>query len=195
MKINSFLLLPIILFTIISCTNDVLPKPKAQLRLEYPVASYHKVISACPYSLEISKNSTIEFENNCWAKIHYPTLKATLHLTYRNIDNNLNDVLKEVEKLTFEHAIKADAINAQPFENSQKKVFGKIVTVEGDVASNIQFYVTDSIKNILYGALYFKVKPNYDSILPAIYHIEKDIKNLMESVEWKNKTANELTKF
>jgi hypothetical protein len=39
---------------------------------------------------------------------------------------------------------------------------------------------------VLYGSLYFNVKPNYDSILPSVMHIEKDIKNLMESVEWKN---------
>jgi gliding motility-associated lipoprotein GldD len=64
-------------------------------------------------------------------------------------------------------------------------VYGKIINVEGDVASNIQFNATDNVKNVLYGSLYFSVKPNYDSILPTINYIEKDIKNLMESIEWK----------
>ena len=183
---RSVLLILVLIFCS-SCADEVLPKPKAQLRLEYPVNSYQKVISDCPYLIEISQNSEIEFENNCWAKIQYPTLNATIHLTYRSIDNNLNFVLKEVERLTFDHTIKADAINAHPFENKSKKVYGKIVNIEGNVASNIQFHVTDSITNILYGTLYFNVKPNYDSILPAINYIEKDIKNLMESIEWQNK--------
>lgn len=173
-----------ILLLCTSCNEVTLPKPRAQLRLEYPQNSYQEVVSNCPYLLEVSQNSTIEFENNCWAKIHYPKLKATIHITYRHIDNNLNDVLKEVERLTFDHTIKADAINAHPFENELKRVYGKIINVEGNVASNIQFHVTDSVKNILFGALYFNVKPNYDSILPALNYIEKDIKNLMESVEW-----------
>ncbi len=176
----------ILLFSFWSCNDEVLPKPKAFLRLEYSTATYHKVLSNCQYSIEISQQSIIEFENNCWAKIDYPNLNATIHLTYRKIEDNLDFVLKEVEKLTFEHTIKADAINAQPFENQQNIVFGKLINVEGNVASNIQFHVTDSVKNVLFGALYFNVKPNYDSILPAINYIEKDIKNLMESVEWKD---------
>ncbi|OIQ40917.1 MAG: gliding motility lipoprotein GldD [Bacteroidetes bacterium MedPE-SWsnd-G1] len=170
-----------------SCSEDVLPKPKAQLRLEYPENSYQRVTSGCPYVIEISQNSQIEFTENCWAQIHYPTLKATMHITYREVEDDLNAILKEVEKLTYEHTIKADNIPyAIPYENDVKKVFGKIMNVEGDVASNLQFHVTDSVKNVLYGSLYFNVKPNYDSILPAIKYIEKDIRNLVESVEWKN---------
>jgi len=181
-----FLFLLFILVFLNSCNDEVLPKPNGFLRLEYPEATYKKVISGCPYTIQISQFSEIEFQNNCWAKIHYPKLKATIHLTYRKVDNNLDDVLKEIEKLTFEHTIKADAINVQPFENNQKRIFGQIVNVEGNVASNIQFHATDSTKNVLFGALYFKVKPNYDSILPAIKYIEMDIKNLMETIEWKN---------
>lgn len=169
-----------------SCAEDVLPKPKAFLRLDYPETTYHKVESDCPYSFQVSQKSIVEFENNCWMKITYPKLKATIHITYRHVNNNLEDVLREVEKLTFEHTVKADGIGVGlPYENQVKKVYGKMINIEGNVASNVQFHVTDSVKNMLYGTLYFDVKPNYDSILPAINHIEKDIKNLMESVEWK----------
>ena len=186
MKIKNVLTVFVIAALFVSCTDVVLPKPKAQLRLEYPENTYQQVISDCPYLIEISQNSIIEFKNNCWAKVQYPNLNATIHLTYRSVDNNLIPILKEVEKLTFEHAVKADVINAQPFVNSLHKTYGKLINIEGNVASNIQFYVTDSVKNVLYGTLYFNVKPNYDSILPALKYIEKDVKNLMESVEWQN---------
>jgi len=185
MKTKVFIFLSILVLNI-SCSDEVLPKPKAYLRLAYPEVAYQKVVSDCPYTIQISQTSNIEFQNNCWAKIHYPNLKATIHLTYREVNNNLEDVLKEVERLTFEHTVKADAINARPFRDVEKKIYGKIINVEGDVASNIQFHATDSVKNVLFGALYFEVKPNYDSILPAIKHIELDIKNLMENIEWKN---------
>lgn len=186
MKTSISLLLIISLLFISCSSDDVLPKPKAYLRLDYPEASYQKVLSGCPYSLEISRQSTIDFEDNCWAKINYPLLNASIHLTYRHIGGDLEGALKEVEKFTYEHTIKADNIVHQPYENRYKKVYGQIINVEGDVASNIQFHVTDSVQNLLYGTLYFNVKPEYDSLLPAINYVEKDIKNLMESVEWKN---------
>lgn len=177
----------VLLLLCTSCSEEVLPKPKAFLRLSYPDAAYQKVVSGCPYEFQISQQSTVEFENNCWFKIHYPSMNATVHVTYRNVNNNLEDVLREVEKLTFEHTVKADGIGiGQPYENKLTNVYGKLINVEGDVASNLQFHVTDSVKNVLYGSLYFNVKPNYDSILPAVKYIEKDIKNLMENVEWKN---------
>jgi gliding motility-associated lipoprotein GldD len=186
MKVKNglFLLIP---FIFLSCSDTVLPKPKAFLRLEYPEAIYQKVVSDCPYSFQVSQQSVLDFENNCWLKIHYPSMNATLHVTYREVNNDLEDVLREVEKLTFEHTVKADGIGiSQPFENKVSNVYGKILTDAGNVASILQFHVTDSVKNVLYGSLYFNVKPNYDSILPSVMHIEKDIKNLMESVEWKN---------
>ncbi|WP_090120278.1 gliding motility lipoprotein GldD [Lutibacter oricola] len=168
-----------------SCGNDPIPKPKSYLKLEYPVNSYKKMDLQKAYSFEVSKYTQVNTRDNGWAKIEYPELKATIHITYRPVDNNLNEILKEVEKLTFEHTIKADAINSVPYENFKKKVYGKLYNVEGDVATNLQFRVTDSVNHVLSGALYFYVKPNYDSILPAINYIEKDIKHLVETLEWK----------
>lgn len=169
---------------LISCQSDPLPKPRGELKLEYPNAAYNKVLSACPFTIEISNEAIISFKSNCEATISYPELKATIYLTYRNVKSGLPSVLQEVERLTYEHAIKADAIDARPFANPKERVFGKLIYVEGDVASNVQFHVTDSVRNVLYGALYFEVQPNYDSILPAIKYVENDIRNLVESVTW-----------
>jgi len=57
--------------------------------------------------------------------------------------------------------------------------------LKGNVASQSQFYVTDSTRHFLSGALYFETKPNYDSILPAINYIQKDMMHLIESLRWK----------
>jgi gliding motility-associated lipoprotein GldD len=175
-----------IAFILLACNEAVLPKKKSYLTLQYPASLYVKTASNCSYNFEYSTNANINFQNNCWAKITYPKLKATIHLTYREVDNNLNEILKEVEKLTYEHTVKADAIpSALPYENLEKKVFAKLYNIEGNVASNIQFVVTDSAKHVLAGSLYFYVKPNYDSIVPAIKYIEKDITHLIETLEWK----------
>lgn len=182
---KKFLVLCSIFFMLIACKQEQLPKPKPFLILEYQNPAYTLSKVPCNYQFEISNFAELNTSDNCWATLQYPDLKATIHITYREVDNNLDEILREVEKLTFEHTIKADAINAIPYENYEKRIFGKLYNVEGDVATNVQFRVTDSVHHVLAGALYFYTKPNYDSIVPAIRYLEKDIMHLIETLEWK----------
>lgn len=170
---------------LVSCGKETLPKPTPYLKLQYPEPAYKKIEINNPFTFEISELAKINFKNKHWLSVEYPRLKATIHITYRAVNNNLDEILKEVEKLTFEHTIKADVINAIPYENLEKRVFGKLYNIEGNVATNIQFRATDSVKHVLSGALYYYARPNYDSIVPAIKYIEKDIIHLIETLEWK----------
>jgi gliding motility-associated lipoprotein GldD len=61
--------------------------------------------------------------------------------------------------------------------------------ITGNAASQIQFHVTDSTKNFIKGSLYFYVKPNYDSVLPAVSYIKEDVLRLIETLEWKEKIS------
>ena len=185
-KQESIILLLLFFFLITSCAEETLPKPKAFLRLAYEEVQYQKINLDCPYTFEFSNDAIVTPNENCWINITYPKLKASLNLTYRPIENNLTELLKESEKLTYNHAIKADGISALPFVNIGKNVYGSLAEVTGNAASPLQFHLTDSVQNFITGALYFKVQPNYDSILPAVKFIEKDIRHLMETLEWKN---------
>lgn len=106
-------------------------------------------------------------------------------MTYRPVENNLNELLQEAEKLTFNHAIKADGISSRPYADADKQVYGSVFEVTGNAASPIQFHVTDSSKHFITAAVYFNVQPNYDSIKPAIDFLKKDVAHLIESLEWK----------
>jgi gliding motility-associated lipoprotein GldD len=180
---NIFLLLIILFF--ISCNSDILPKPKAYLSLEYPKKEYTNLTLERPYSFEVLKNTTIVDDKNNWLKIEYPNLKASIDITYRPVENNLKELLTEAEKLVFKHAVKAEQIIPKDFVNSKKRVFGSLYEITGNAASQIQFHVTDSTNNFIKGSLYFYVKPNYDSILPAVAYVKKDILHLIETLKWK----------
>jgi gliding motility-associated lipoprotein GldD len=180
---NLFLLIFTLIF--LSCKEDVLPKPKGYLSLMYPKKSYIKLTLDRPYSFEVLKNTNIINEHNNWLKIKYPNLKASIDITYRPINNNLKELLTEAEKLVFKHTVKAEQIIPKDFVNPKKRVFGSMYEITGNAASQIQFHVTDSTKNFLKGSLYFYTKPNYDSILPAVDYIKKDILQLIETLEWK----------
>lgn len=169
-----------------SCNEDVLPKPKAYLSLNYPTVTYKKVVVAKPYSFEVSSDVEIIEQPKFWRQIKYPKLKASIDITYRPIQNNLKELLIESEKLVYKHAVKAEEITTKNFENLEKRVFGSMQEISGNAASQIQFHLTDRTHNFIKGALYFYAKPNYDSILPAVAYIKEDILRLIETLEWNN---------
>ena len=112
-------------------------------------------------------------------------MKATIYLTYKPVTKNIDELLRDAQKLTYEHVIKADDILEQPYLNSDRKVYGMFYQVEGNAATNAQFYATDSTKHFLTASVYFYSKPNYDSIMPAASYIKNDMQRLMETLKWK----------
>ena len=168
-----------------SCKEEVLPKPKAQLKLEYPKSSYQQLENDCPFTFEYNQTSNLGFTDNCGVQIDYPSIKGSIYLTYKRVDENIRDLLLDAEKLTYEHVVKADAIAPKEYSNVENNVYGMFFEVTGNAASQSQFYVTDSINHFVTGSLYFYSKPNYDSILPAAVYLQKDIRRIMESMEWK----------
>ncbi|PKA82703.1 gliding motility-associated lipoprotein GldD [Ulvibacter sp. MAR_2010_11] len=170
-----------------SCGDDVVVKPGAMLRLEYPMPTYKTVNMDCPFTFEINEHGLMQLKNNCWVNIDYPGMKATIYITYRSIkNNNLDSLLYDAQKLTYDHTIKADAIIEQPRVDSIHKVYGMFYMINGNAATQSQFYVTDSIRHFVTGSLYFESKPNFDSIYPAAVYLRNDIRNIMETISWKN---------
>jgi gliding motility-associated lipoprotein GldD len=179
-------LLMLVMVFSVSCKDEVLPKPASQLRLEYPVAKYIVQSNPCPFEFEINKEAVIKEESNCGITIHYPKMKATIYLTYKTVDNNIDFLLRDAQNLTYKlHTLKADKIIEQPFVNPNKKVYGMFYDVTGNAATNSLFYATDSIKHFITGSAYFYAKPNYDSILPAESYVKNDMQHLMETIRWK----------
>lgn len=168
-----------------ACKDDAVPKPSAYLRLDYPEAEYAAFENACPYGFDMNDAAVIKEKQPCSFTINYPKMKATLYLSYKPVNNNINDLLRDAQKLTYEHVIKADNILEQPYINPKKKVYGMFYMVGGNAATNSQFYVTDSTKHFVAGSVYFYAKPNFDSIMPAADYIRNDMRHLMETIYWK----------
>lgn len=188
MKPIKFLIPAIIVVFFISCKEDAVPKPDGFLSLEYPTTAYENYTDP-DGNFKFNKNkwAVVKPDDNFSFKIDYPKMKASIYINYRPVEDNLNLLLKDAQKLTYNHTIKADDIQESVFEHPEKKVYGMFYKVTGDAATNVQFYATDSTKNFVVGTLYFYSKPNFDSIYPATKYIEDDMKNLMESLEWTNK--------
>jgi gliding motility-associated lipoprotein GldD len=118
----------------------------------------------------------------------YPTLNGRLHLSYFKIENQkmLGSLIEDSRRLVFKHTVKAEGIQESKISNNQSKVYGLFYDIEGNAASSIQFFVTDSTNNFLRGALYFYAEPQADSIAPVLEFVKKDIMVMLESFKWKN---------
>lgn len=173
------------LYLLTSCKEEVVVKPAGKLRLEYSTPLYKTVDTDCPFSFEMNDNARMVKKKGCNINVDYPEMKATLYLTYQNVNkNNLDSLLRDAQKLAYDHTIKANSIPEQPFINPDENVYGMFYMINGNAATQAEFYVTDSINHFLNGALYFEAKPNYDSIYPAVIYLREDIRKLMETVRW-----------
>lgn len=183
--IITFSILFIVFFSVLGCKDEVLPKPSSQLRLDYPIAEYAHFENDCPFTFDMNAAAIIKGKSDCNFTIDYPKMKATIYLSYKPVNNNINLLLRDAQKLTYEHVIKADDIIEQPFLNRKNKVYGMFYMVDGNAATNAQFYVTDSVKHFVDCSVYFYAKPNFDSILPAASFVRNDMQRIMESLRWK----------
>lgn len=181
----------LLLFT--SCTPDFQPKPKGYNRLNLPPQEYVVTPDSLPYQFEYSRHArllrdTSWIRERHWVEIYYPDLKANLHITFKRIGHNdklFKEFMEDAYHLTAKHQIKAYAID----EMISKTPSGKtavIAEIEGEVPSQFQFTVTDSVKNFLRGALYFNTRVQNDSLKPAIEYMKKDAMHLINTLQWKN---------
>ncbi|MCT4614113.1 MAG: gliding motility lipoprotein GldD [Marinifilaceae bacterium] len=173
----------------VSCSNNYTPKPKAYFRIDFNEPNYKQWDKKFPYKFML--NSDAEFDEDkevgaesYWANIKYPKYNATIHLSYKKIENNLDQYWKDAKTMTYKHSVKASSINQQAFVNKEQDVFAILYSVKGNVASSYQFAATDSVNHFIRGALYFNSHSNYDSLRPVIDYIGKDIVKLLESLEW-----------
>jgi gliding motility-associated lipoprotein GldD len=169
---------------VIGCVDDVLVKPSAMLRLEYPKSTYRNVAIDCPYTFSMNNIASLQKTNKCGLNVNYPPMNATVYMTYQKVNNNLESLLYDAQKLAYDHDIKAESIPEQPFINPDENVYGMFYMINGNAASQSHFYVTDSLKHFITGSLYFKAKPNFDSIYPAVVYLREDIRKIMETLEW-----------
>ena len=144
------------IFTIllfIGCSSDYTPKPRGFLRVDLPEKEYQKSDLNCPFIFEHGHYAEIENrEEYCWFNLQFPKQKGTLHMSYKVVQNNLDEYINNSHDLAYKHIRVAEGISEQIYQNHEKKVFGIVYDFEGNTATAIQFYLTDSVNHFVRGA-------------------------------------------
>lgn len=177
-----------------ACKNEnPVPKPPTYLRTELPDHTYRVVSNDCPYELKLAeiynyKPCIFEKSNFCMQQIDLGPLNGSLFLYYLNIPSrdSLPSIINFANDKVDEHKIKADKIDFKQLIDNEKRVYGTFFELKGNVATNFQFYLTDSTKHFVRGEVLLNCRPNYDSLRPSLEYLKLDLLELLENFKWKN---------
>lgn len=188
---NKLMGITIVWFLWISCNSHENPKPHGYFRFDFPKKEYRVFDSvSIPFSFAYPVYGNVVHvtsKEKYWFNINFPAYNATIYLSYREVNNDLGDLTEDAYKLLYKHHVKADGIEPQQYTNEKRHLYGLLFDIGGDAASSIQFYLTDSTKNFIRGALYFYCEPNRDSLVPLIDFFKEDIQYMIETFTFEDK--------
>lgn len=189
-------LMLLFMFLLGGCQNQQSsPKPVGYHRIEFPQKSYTRYQSECPYSFEYPEYGKVVKDTGgqtqpCWINVKFPGYDGALHISYKQVTDNLDKYIEDSRELAYKHTVKAEAIEEQFYKKTREDVYGILYRIKGDVASSVQFFLTDSSRHFLRGALYFRTEPDKDSLAPVIKFFKKDVVHLIETFRWESSELN-----
>lgn len=169
------------------------PKPRGYFRIELPEKAYRQYpdTAACPFTFRMPVYSHVIPDTSgahpCWMDLAFPRFNAKIHFSYMPVEseNMLYQLVEDSRDLAFKHTIKATAIDEQLIIEPERDVYGIVYAIRGNTASSLQFFLTDSTRHYLRGALYFNEEPRIDSIRPVLEFIREDVDSLLASFRWR----------
>ncbi len=176
-------------------TSEYSPKPRGYNRIDLPKNKYVKLKEKAPYTFELSSYAKVRPDSSriaepYWFHIIYPQLKAEIQLTYKKVPNNktFDEFIEDSHMLLNKHQERAYSIDPYTIKTPKGKT-AALFELSGEVPSQFQFYISDSTRHFLRGALYFRTATKNDSLKPVIEFIKKDIIHMLNTCEWVDKVA------
>ena len=188
------LTLPVMLLT--ACNETYTSKKRGYFKIDFPQHQYRLLNDpALPYSFEYPVYGTIvqdsayfdsNPENPFWRNIDFPGFNARIFLSYKQIGgkalykipvgegkykdslgiNQFDKLVNDAYTLTSKNDVVASSITDSVFV-TKNGISGVYFKVGGNAATAKQFFMTDTVKNFIRGALYFGSTPNGDSLKPV----------------------------
>lgn len=187
----------ILLFNTQCGSNEsYIPKPKSFPRIVFPAKEYYLYQNnQLPYSFEIPKYAQMQKDSTgiytkekTWYNLNFMPFGATLHITHHSIvqPKDLDSMLRDTRKFVNKHVQRAENILEKDISKINSAINGIWYEIQGQTASNCNFYITDNKKNFFRGALYFNQKAEADSLQPYYAFMQQDIEHLIKTFYWKN---------
>lgn len=185
-------------FILFSCNSEYTAgKKKGYFKIDFPEKEYTVFDqSGYPYTFEypvyasITKDSTFfdDKAGDWWINIDIPRFNGRIHVSYKaiNTQNNFDSLVRDGFKMAYkQHVNMASGIN-DSLMLTPNGVEGIYFSLGGNTATANQFFLTDSTRHFLRGALYFDAAPNADSLGIVNDFLKKDLQHLINTLRWRN---------
>jgi gliding motility-associated lipoprotein GldD len=188
---------------LLACNSPYTPKRKGYFRIDFPAHQYQSFNQpGYPYSFDYPVYATVvrdsSFfdttpENPYWINVDFPRFGAKIYISYKKISsqadkgpggNSFDKLRDDAFKMTFKHTVKASSIDPTLIQ-TPNGIGGIFFNVGGDAATAQQFFLTDTTRHFLRGALYFDVAPNEDSLGIVNRFLQQDLTHLINTFRWK----------
>jgi len=199
-----------------ACNSPYVSKKRGYYTIELPKRSYQKFDEpGFPYSFEYPVyaniiQDTTYFDNNpensYWRNIDFPQFHARIFLSYKEIGgkalykakqpggqykdsfaiNVFDKMVADAFTLTNKNNVVSSCINDSLIHTSNG-ISGVFFKVGGNAATAKQFFLSDTTKNFIRGALYFDVTPNADSLRPVQDFLQADMDHIINTFKWRAK--------
>jgi len=184
-------------FLFLSCNSEYSAgKKKGYFKIDFPEKKYQEFNQPdYPYTFEypvyanIIKDTTF-FEDKAgdwWINIDIPRFNGRIHVSYKpiNAQNDFDSLVRDGFKMAYkQHVDVATGINDSAML-TPNGVEGIYFSLGGNTATANQFFLTDSTRHFLRGALYFDAAPNADSLAIVNDFLKKDLQRLINTLKWK----------
>jgi gliding motility-associated lipoprotein GldD len=197
-RVAAVILIAALFFAACGDNHDYSPKPRGYFRIEFPKKEYKQYVSDYPFTFDYPAYAAIEKDTqtriapklinmNHLLNMQFKQFNATLHLSYETITSKkvFNELTEDARKFAFKNTVKSTGIDQGFISVPEHKVYGIYYTIDGNAASSVQFFLTDSVKNYMRGALYFNNEPRLDSIQPVLNFVKLDISRMIKTFKWK----------
>jgi gliding motility-associated lipoprotein GldD len=212
---NVPLILGCLLMLLMACNSNYTSRKKGYFKIDLPEHQYQVFNKQeFPYSFEYPVYATViqdstyfdsTPENNYWINLDFPAFNARLFMSYKIIGglapykikqadgsykdslgvNQFDLMVNDAFNLTNKNDVIASSIKDSLIRNPQG-ISGVFFKVGGNAATASQFFLSDTTKNFIRGALYFDATPNADSLRPVQEFLRKDLEHLINTFEFKS---------
>lgn len=170
-----------------SCGSDPVARPNGYMRIGLPEKAYTPLtLEGCSFQSSMNEAAKVLYKDsaNCWIDIVYPSIRSTIQLTYKPVNDNLEALFIDAQKLAYKHTVKASGMREQLFTYDSSKVYGMYYEMSGASAATTQFYATDSVNHFLRGVLYHYSAPNPDSLAPVTTFMREEMLEFIANLSW-----------
>jgi gliding motility-associated lipoprotein GldD len=194
-------LAPCALF-LLSCNSTYTQgKKKGYYKIDFPEKKYQVFDQpGYPYSFEypvyanVIRDTTFfdDKAGDWWINIDFPRFNSRIHVSYKAISaqNQFDSLVNDAYKMATKQHINISTGITDSTLHTPYGLGGLYYNLGGNTATANQFFLTDSTRHFLRGALYFNAAPNADSLSIVNDFLKKDLLHLINTLHWSERTPS-----